>query len=88
MNATIDIDDELYRRLRAEAEARGRNVTDLVLEAVEGVLTSARSSTPGKGRIHLPMIDSGQPDKLSIPDDIAFLLEAEEDRERHEASLR
>jgi hypothetical protein len=55
---------------------------------VEGVLTSAHSSTPGKGRIHLPLIDSGQPDKLSIPDDIAFLLEAEEDRERHEASLR
>ena len=88
MKATIDIDDELYGRLRAEAEARGRNVTDLVLEAVEVVLTSARPSAPGTRRIHLPLIDSGQPGKLNIPDDIAFQLDAEEDRERHEASLR
>jgi len=88
MKATIDIDDDLYRRLRAEAEERGRNVTDLALEAVEGVLSSAHSSTPGKRRIHLPLIDSGQPDNVNIPATSAFLLEAEEVRERHEASLR
>lgn len=88
MKATIEMDDELYGRLRAEAQARHRNVTDLVLEAVEGLLAQPRASVPEKRRIHLPLIDSGQPGKLNIPDDIAFLLEAGEDRARHEAPQR
>jgi hypothetical protein len=88
MKATIDFNDELYGRLLAEAEARGRNVTDLVLEAVEVVLASPRASAPEKRRIRLPLIDSGQPGKLNIPDDIAFLLEAEEERQGNEASQR
>jgi len=88
MKATIDIDDELYRRLRAAADAQGRNVADLVLEAVEVVLTSAPLSIPERRRIRLPLIDSGRPGKLNIPDDIAFLVDAEEDRQRHDASLR
>jgi len=87
MKATIDIDDELYRRLHAEAEARGRNITDLVQEAVEAILPSGLASNPEKRRIKLPLIDSGEPGKLNIPDDIAFLVDAEEDRQRHEASL-
>lgn len=38
MKTTIDLEDALYRRLKAEAALRGRTVKDLVAEAVRHVL--------------------------------------------------
>ena len=88
MKATIEIDDDLYSRLEIEAESRGRSVRDLLIESLQMLLISERSSTSPKRRIKLPLIDSGQPGKLNIPDDIVSQVEMREDLERHEASLR
>jgi negative regulator of replication initiation len=87
MSSAIQLDDELYSRLEAEAKARGLSVRDIVLEAVQLILTSGHPA-PQKRRIQLPLIDSGQPGKLNIPDDIVSRLLSQEDIERHEASLR
>lgn len=38
MKATIDFDDQLYRRLKIEAAKRGRTVRELVAEGVQYVL--------------------------------------------------
>lgn len=38
MKATIDFDDQLYRRLKIEAARRGRTVRELVSEGVRYVL--------------------------------------------------
>ena len=40
MKATIDLDEQLYRRLKVEAARRGRTVRDLVAEGVRLVLDS------------------------------------------------
>lgn len=38
MKATIEFDDQLYRRLKVEAARRGRTIRDLVDEGVRTVL--------------------------------------------------
>lgn len=38
MKATIDFDDQLYRRLKIEVARRGRTVRELVAEGVRYVL--------------------------------------------------
>jgi hypothetical protein len=40
MKATIEIDDELYRQVKAAAAMRGRKVKDLVAEGLRTVLRS------------------------------------------------
>ncbi len=40
MKATIDFDDNLYRRLKIEAAKRGRSVREMVAEGVRYVLDS------------------------------------------------
>ena len=53
MKATIDFDDDLYRRLKIEAARQGRTVRDMVSEGVRYVLdgevasASDVESTPG-----------------------------------------
>ena len=88
MKATIEIDDELYNRLETQAEARSRNLGDLLIEGAQMLLVEEHPSLVPKRRIRLPLIDSGHPGKLRIPDDIVSRLEMQEDLERHEASLR
>lgn len=88
MKATIEIEDDLYHRLEVEATSRGRDVKDLLNEGVRLVLASLPKSPIRRTRVKLPLIDSGRPGKLNIPDDIASRIEMEADIERHEASLR
>ena len=45
MKATIDFDDQLYRRLKVEAARRGRTVRELVADGVRRVLESPESPT-------------------------------------------
>jgi hypothetical protein len=88
MKTTIKIEDNLYHRLEAAAASSGRKVNDLLTEGVRLVLASQPKPLRPRTRIKLPLIDSGLPGKLSIPDDIASRIEMEADIERHEASLR
>lgn len=46
MKATIDIEDALYHRLKAEAARRGRTVRDLVAEGVRHVLGMPEAPAP------------------------------------------
>ncbi len=43
MKATIDLDEELYRRLKVEAARRGRTVRALVAEGIRFVIESPDS---------------------------------------------
>lgn len=88
MKATVEIDEDLYRRLKAEAALRGRKIKELVTDGVRMVLALPRETTLQRKRMRLPLIDSGLPGKLSIPDDMASRLEIQAEIERHEASLR
>jgi hypothetical protein len=44
VKTTIEIDDALYRRLKAEAALRGRTVKALVADAVQHVLAGVAAS--------------------------------------------
>jgi len=51
MKATIDFDDQLYRRLKIEAARRGRTVRDLVADGVRHILDAeqgAATDTPAE----------------------------------------
>ena len=55
MRTTLDLPDELFRQLKAEAGLRGRKLKDLVTEFIERGL-AARSATPARSRSPLPMV--------------------------------
>ncbi len=46
MKATIDFDDQLYRRLKVEAAKQGRTVRELVTEGVRYVLDGEPHASP------------------------------------------
>ncbi len=86
MKATIEFEDELYRRLKATAAMRGKKVRELVAEGVRMVLQE--SWKPVENPTDLPLITSSRKKPLEIPDDIASRLEVAEELERYAASLR
>jgi hypothetical protein len=52
MRTTVDLSDELYRRVKAEAALRGRKLKDLVEEGLRHVLKTSefdRSAKPPPG---------------------------------------
>ena len=49
MKATIDFDEQLYRRLKVEAARRGRTVRELVADGVRHVLDTPERSGPDAG---------------------------------------
>jgi hypothetical protein len=65
VKATIEFDDELYRRLKAAAALRGAKIKDLVAEGVRLVLRG--SDAPSKSlRIKLPAVRSRKPGTLRL----------------------
>ena len=65
MKATIEIEDELYRQVKAAAAIRGRKVKDLVAEGLRIVLRSSHSALPAR-RIQLPIVKSKKPGTLRL----------------------
>ena len=63
MKATIEIDDELYRQVKAAAAIQGRKVKDLVAEGLRTVLRSPHAG-PRTRRIQLPIVKSKKPGTL------------------------
>lgn len=88
MKATIEFEDELYRRLKATAALRGMKVRELVNDAVRKSLQNPWSPVADASAPDLPLIGSPRKKPLSIPDDIAARLDLDSDREGHAASLR
>lgn len=54
MKATIDFDDELYRRLKIEAARQGRTVREMVAEGVRYILDGepASEARPSDATVH------------------------------------
>jgi hypothetical protein len=46
MRTTVDLSDDLYRRVKAEAAMRGRKFRELVEEALAGLLASSEHRMP------------------------------------------
>ena len=68
MKTTIEVSDELFRKVKAEAALRGRKLKDLVEEGLRLVLETPRTGAGSKPGLHDLMkdaagvVDSGVPD--------------------------
>ena len=87
MKATVEINDDLYRQLKATAAMRGRKIKELIADGISLILEQAPASAQKKITT-LPLIECGPPGTLDIPDDVAYRIDLREDRLGHEASLR
>jgi hypothetical protein len=56
MKTTLDIDDDLYRRIKAKAALEGRKVTALVEEGLRVVLRQTHPVRRRPKRVKLPLI--------------------------------
>jgi len=64
MRTTVDIPDALYRMLKARAEAEGRSVEALLLEAATNVVAAGAGRSPH--RVQVPLIASKRPGRLTL----------------------
>ncbi len=72
MKTTVELSDDLFRRVKAEAALRGRKFKDLVEEGLRLVLQTPRGerARPGLEELMRPargVVDSGVPDLASDP---------------------
>jgi len=65
VKATIEFDDELYRRLKATAALRGSKVKELVAEGVRMVISRPDASQRVR-RLKLPIVKSRKPGSLKL----------------------
>jgi len=75
MKTTIELPDELFRRLKMRAAEEGRTMKDLLTELVRGSLAS--KSIRWKKAKPLPIIKGGRPAKRGeemTPDRVAEIL--------------
>jgi hypothetical protein len=86
MKTAIELSDELFRKVKAEAALRGRKLKDLVEEGLRLVLETPRSRTKAKPGLHELMkdfrgvVDSGIPDLGSSPKHLKGFGRARRDR--------
>lgn len=73
METTIELPDDLYARLKAEAANRGVGLRDLVEEALRRAV-AAPSADGGSHRVSFPLLRSQHPGVLSATE----VREAEE----------
>ena len=67
MRTTIDIPDELYRKIKILASQRGTSVRQLVMD---GLALVARPASPARRkRFEIPIIRSTRTDKLNLNND-------------------
>ena len=79
MKVTIEIDDELYRQVKAPAARRGRKVKDLVAEGLRTILRSPHAG-PRARRIQLPIVKSKKPGTLRLRNETIAKVEARLDK--------
>jgi plasmid stability protein len=63
MRTTIDIPDDMYRRLRVRAASEGRSAKALILQGVEQIL---KSQSRARRRVRLPIVQSKRPGTIRI----------------------
>ena len=64
MRTTVDIPDQLYRRLRSKAASEGRTAKELIVQGVEQVL--ARDRRARGRRVRLPIVASKRPGTVAL----------------------
>lgn len=64
MRTTIDIPDDVYRRLKSHAAKEGTSVRVVILRGVKQVLGLKQSAAPQ--RVSLPLVPSKHPGTLKI----------------------
>jgi hypothetical protein len=64
MRTTIDIPDQLYKRVKAKAALQGRTVKDIVLRGVEKEMQDVPPVK--RGRVKLPLIHGKEKRKLNL----------------------
>jgi hypothetical protein len=64
MRTTVDIPDQMYRRLKGRAAREGRSAKELILRGVEQILADERR-TSGR-RVSLPLVRSKRPGSVSL----------------------
>ena len=79
MRTTIDLPDNLFRQVKAEAALRGETLKEFVQSAIEKEISI---TTPASSfRVKLPLIKSRQPKSLSLTNaEIENLLVGYRDR--------
>jgi hypothetical protein len=90
MKATIEFEERLYRRLKAEAALRGRTVKELVAEGVRRVLDAPEApARTARRRSRLPVLRKATSGKPILPVAKAELAEIElkEDLARYRRSF-
>lgn len=65
MRTTVDIPDELYRRLKSRAAIAGHSVKSLILTSVEKELESTHQDRERKN-LKLPLVRSKHPGALRL----------------------
>ena len=78
MKATIEFDDDLYRRLKTVAALRGAKIKELVAEGVRLVLSDADTQRKAR-RIKLPAVKSRKPGTLRLTNKMIAAYEADLD---------
>jgi hypothetical protein len=81
MKATIDLDEDLYRQLKATAALQGSKVKDLVAQGIRMVLREGDHRNKAR-RIKLPIVKSRKPGTLKLTDDMISRHEVELDAGR------
>lgn len=64
MRTTVDIPDEIYRRLRVKAAQEGKPVRQIVMRGIQRELAGAEENPVRK--LQLPLIRSSRPGTLEL----------------------
>ena len=86
MRTTVDLDDALFRRAKAQAAMEGVPLKDLLERGVRLALETPPIKKK-RQRIRFPLFGKKGGPTIHIPDDIAHRVQQQDDRERYEASL-
>lgn len=70
VRTTVDIPSQLYRKLKAQAAARGSSVRELVLVGIKSVLL--KSERPPAKRLELPLIPASPGPKVNLTNEMIY----------------
>jgi len=73
MRTTIDIPDEVYRKLKVKAAMEGETVREIVLRGIQRELELAEVQ-PARKKFQIPVIPSTRKDKLVIDNETIYDL--------------
>ena len=79
MRTTIDIPDNIFRRVKAAAALEGKSLKVFLTQALERELALRAAATPPRRRVSLPLVPSDRPGSVCLDStDIAKALEGED----------